>query len=286
MRVFQRIREAKPPRLYVVADGPKSTEEDEACKAVRKIFERKVDWDCQVEKVYSSTNLGLAKRVQTGLDHVFSKEKKAIILEDDTLPDTSFFGFCDELLEKYEDDHRISHISGCNFQPRASNPDHSYCFCSIYSIWGWATWARSWNYFDLGMKDWKDQEKDNFLDHWFHSRRHKKGMRKMFDLHCNNKDPWTWDYQWVYSCLRNGGLSIMPSSNLVSNIGIGPEGTNTYTAKAVKMFPDKLGKVVKPLKHPQIHRDLGFEKRYYSMEKPPILLSLKNYLKNIVRINS
>ena len=83
----------------MVADGPKSTEEDEACKAVRKIFERKVDWDCQVEKVYSSTNLGLAKRVQTGLDPRFSKEKKAIILEDDTLPDTSFFGFCDELLE-------------------------------------------------------------------------------------------------------------------------------------------------------------------------------------------
>jgi len=136
------------------------------------------------------------------------------------------------------------------------------------------------------MKDWKNEDKEHFLRHWFLSRRHRKGMRRMFDLHCENKDPWTWDYQWVYSCLKSGGLSVMPSKNLVSNIGIGPDGTNTVTPNKVSMFPEKIDQAARPLAHPEVSRDLDFEKRYYSLDRPPLLGSLKNYLKSMIRMNS
>lgn len=284
-KVFEAIRQAQPPRLYLIADGPKSPELEPNCLEVRKIVETGIDWNCELISVYSDTNLGLAKRVQTGLDHVFSKEKAAIVLEDDTLPDNSFFSFCENLLSKYEHDERIVHISGCNLHPEAFHGNSSYCFSSIINVWGWATWARSWRNFDLEMKDWKKENKKRFLKHWFPSNKHKNGMHRMFDLHCENKDPWTWDYQWVYSCLKNRGLSVMPSSNLVSNIGIGPDATNTISTEKIEMFPQKINQIFYPLIHPEVSRNIEFEKGYYSMESPKLFSSLRNYLKKLFGIS-
>ena len=220
-KVFRLIHYYKPNKLYLVADGPKTIDENNKCSEVRNFVENNIAWDCELIKVYSDTNLGCAKRVQTGLDYVFKNEKKAIILEDDTLPDPSFFNFCDELLERYKDDNRVAHISGCNLHSNAVNFKESYCFCSIVNIWGWATWKRAWKNYDINMLSWHNEKKNSFIEHWITCKEQRQGTHKMFDLHCKNDDPWTWDYQWTYACWKMNGLSIVPASNLVSNIGIG-----------------------------------------------------------------
>ncbi|MFM6245941.1 MAG: FkbM family methyltransferase, partial [Dolichospermum sp.] len=114
-RVFQKISEAKPPKLLVIADGPRIDKvgEEQKCAATRAIIDQ-VDWECQVLTNYSDINLGCRKRIYTGLDWVFSQVEEAIILEDDCLPDSSFFRFCEELLEKYRDHPRIMLVCGQN----------------------------------------------------------------------------------------------------------------------------------------------------------------------------
>ena len=276
-KVFEAIRQARPPRLYLIADGPKTPDLDSKCREVRQIVENGIDWYCELRPVYSDINLGLAKRVQTGLNHVFSHEKEAIILEDDTLPDISFFNFCEELLLKYESEKKISHISGCNFHSEifSSHHPYSYFFSSIINIWGWATWRRCWQTFDLSMDSWNNENKNEFLDNWCINSEQKKGMKQMFDLHCQNNDPWTWDYQWIYSCWKTNGLSITPIKNLVSNIGIGPNATHTVSEKLVPRFPKKIENISFPLRHSPITRDLILEKKYINKSRTPFSIKIK-----------
>ena len=280
-RVFERIRKAKPPRLYLIADGPKDRDQFSICKEVRRIVEEGIDWKCELHKIYSDKNLGCAKRAQTGLDSVFELEDQAIILEDDTLPDHSFFQFCEELLIKFKSEETVFHISGMNLFPQIFTNENSYCFTSIINMWGWATWARAWKHYDLRMRDWEKETKRNeFLNKWCLTKSLKKGMGKMFDLHCNNDDPWTWDYQWFYACWRNNGLGVLSSKNIVSNIGIGPAATHTVTDIPIELLPEKLGSQIFPLRHPDgIKRDFSIEKKYKKLDQTPKLRLLKNFLK-------
>ena len=170
-KVFKLIHDYKPNKLYLIADGPKVIEDNNKCSEVRNFVENNIDWDCELIKVYSDTNLGCAKRVQTGLDYVFENEEMTIILEDDTLPDLSFFNFCEELLERYKDDKRVAHISGCNLHVNAVNFKESYCFSSIVNIWGWATWKRAWINYDIKMPSWDNEDKESFLSHWCQDRK-------------------------------------------------------------------------------------------------------------------
>ena len=156
-KVFDVIRQVKPVTLYLIADGPKTEIDHSKCKCVRNYIEENINWPCNFIKVYSDINTGLAKRISTGLDIVFSNEKTAIILEDDTLPDISFFDFCEALLKYYRNDQNIGHISGCTEYPHASRSNCSYSISSIINICGWATWKRAWKHFDLNMPSWKEQ---------------------------------------------------------------------------------------------------------------------------------
>lgn len=285
-RVFQKIKSVKPHKLYLVADGPKTPKEINSSTLVRSYLEENIDWECKVTKIYSGTNLGLAKRVQTGLDEVFTMEESAIIIEDDTLPTSSFFLFCDELLLKYKNDKRIAHISGCNLHPKAFMSNSSYCFSSIINIWGWATWARAWKHFDMQMPSWENKNKNQFLKKWCKSRSREtqKQTRKMFDLHCKNEEPWAWSYQWIYCCWHQKGLSIMPSKNLVANIGFGRDATNTKSSTPIDLYPAQLQSMNFPLLHPAFEQNHDFEKRYSQMERLPIPRKLKTRLSSLLRI--
>ena len=154
-RVFEAIRQAKPPKLLVVADGPRPDRPDdvEKCKAARAIIDR-VDWACEVLTNYSDLNLGCGKRPATGITWVFEQVEEAIIFEDDCLPHPSFFRFCEELLNYYRHDERIMVISGNNFQFGRNRTDDSYYFSRYNHIWGWASWRRAWEYFDYDLKLW------------------------------------------------------------------------------------------------------------------------------------
>ena len=285
VKVLDTIKKVKPNKLYLIADGPKTDGEIVQCQKTRKAVENKIDWNCEIEKIYSDTNLGCAHRVKTGIDAIFTKEDRVIILEDDTLPNISFFKFCEFCLNQYEDDESIYHISGCNFFPKSNSDRSSYYFTSIVNIWGWATWARAWEKYDIEMKSWQSQDKDAFLKHWCTTKQQLKDTRNMFDLHCKNLDPWTWDYQWVYSCWSNNGLSIMPVQNLVQNLGIGPNSTHTKYPIQQKPYPARMEELTFPLTNNSNTRDLEFERNYYNNTKLSILRKIKDFLKNVHRLS-
>ena len=278
-KVVDAIKSYSPTRLYIVADGPKDECESYLCKQVRDITENAVTWDCELVKLYSDKNLGCAKRVETGLNHIFDKEEMAIILEDDTLPNSSFFEYCTQLLLLYRFDDRIYHISGCNLYQRKSKSNFSYYFSSIVNIWGWATWKRCWHTYDINMSNWQETKKDKFLKKWC-SAENITGTKEMFDLHCNNNDPWTWDYQWTFNCWYNDGLAVTPKYNLVSNIGIGPDATHTTNKNLIPAFPKIIEEMTFPLIHPEVNRNFDLETDYFNKSKPSIYRQLKNKIKN------
>lgn len=282
LRVLNVIKKAKPQTFYLIADGPKSENDKSECNYIRKYIESNVDWPCNFIKIYSDINTGLAKRISTGLDIVFSNEESAIILEDDTLPEISFFRFCENLLNFYQNDNYIGHISGCNHYTHASNSNYSYSISSIINIWGWATWKRAWKHFDINMPSWNEIDQKEFLKIWFNDSLMRKGMAKMFDLHCLNDDPWAWSYQWTYACCSNNLLSIMPRVNLVSNLGIGPGGTNTISNFKVDAYPPIVKGIEKDIIHPEHKRDYEFEKKYYKYSRVPISRKIKNFIKQFI----
>lgn len=144
-KAFDEIKKVKPAQLYIISDGPRNKKEQVLVDESRKIIEQ-VDWPCVIHKKFSENNLGCKISVSTGLDWVFSQVEKAIILEDDCVPDLSFFRFCEQLLIQYENNKQVMMISGDNFFK--THAEFSYDFCHHSLIWGWATWRRAWRLYE------------------------------------------------------------------------------------------------------------------------------------------
>ena len=255
-QVFNAIRNAKPTKLMVVADGPRleQPEDIEKCKAAREIIKR-VDWNCEVSINYSDVNLGCKKRVASGLDWVFNTVEEAIILEDDCLPHHTFFRFCEELLEYYRHDNRIAVISGANFQFGRKRTDYSYYFSRYNHCWGWATWRRSWQYFDFNMQLWPELRDGNWLHDILEDSRLVPYWTRIFQSTYEGSIN-SWAYRWTFSCWVQSQISILANVNLISNIGFGKEGTNTkkINKKLSSMHTESINF---PLKHPlYVIRDL------------------------------
>ncbi len=250
-RVFEAIRRAQPPQLLIVADGPRADRPGEAekCAATRAVVER-VDWDCDVRRRFSDVNLGCGPGVAGGLDWVFAQAERAIVLEDDCLPDPTFFAFCEELLERYADDERVMNVLGSNFRALYAPPTgrDSYRFSQFHVPWGWATWRRAWRFYDVRAARWPEAEAENWLDGLFRDPRDARYWEQTFaSVHGKDRSH-TWDHQWMFACWRQSGLSVVPDVHLVSNIGFGPEATHTtgYTVGA----DAPTGAMRFPLRHP------------------------------------
>ena len=226
-RVFAAIRQARPARLYVAADGPRKDREGEAerCAEARRVA-TDVDWPCEVFTLFRDENLGCRRAVSGAVTWFFEQEEEGVILEDDCLPDPSFFPFCTTLLERYRDNPRIMCITGNNFQHDMGGWPHSYYYSIHNHIWGWASWRRAWNHYDAELDGFENaaarlllrrlSRVPGFVDYW--SAIFERAKRGEID---------TWDYQWAWSCWANGGLTCTPRTNLVSNIGFGPSATHT-----------------------------------------------------------
>ncbi|MDX2254017.1 MAG: glycosyltransferase family 2 protein [Pseudanabaenaceae cyanobacterium bins.39] len=249
-RVVARILESKPSQVFLIADAPKSGDHMDRfkCESVRQFLEN-TNWSCQVFKNYAETNLGSKKRISTGLDWVFSQVESAIILEDDCLADPSFFPFCEELLEKYRDDQRIFAISGNNFQDGRRRTNHSYYYSIYNHCWGWATWRRAWQYYDVEMKLWETIRNGDWLDDILQHKNAAKYWRYKFQQTYAGKFN-TWDYQWTLSCWLQSGLTILPNQNLVSNIGFDSEASTHTKNKNSPLANIPTETMQFPLKHP------------------------------------
>jgi hypothetical protein len=225
--VFEEIRKAKPAKFLIIADGPRGNRagEREKCEQTRAIVE-KIDWECEVLRNYSDINMGCKNRVSSGLDWVFENVEESIILEDDCLPEPSFFRYCQELLERYRDDKRVMVISGDNMLFDKNNQEYSYYFTKYVHIWGWATWRRAWNMYDVKIKLWPEIKGKGLLEDTV-DKFNLIEWEKNFDrVYANQFD--TWDHQWVLTIWIQSGLSIAPGKNLISNIGFCENATHTF----------------------------------------------------------
>lgn len=266
-RVFAAIAAAKPPKLLVIGDGarPHRPAEADTVAAVRRIVER-VDWDCEVLTNFSPTNLGCKLRVSSGLSWVFEQVEEAIVLEDDCLPDPSFFRFCQELLERYRGDLRIGMISGANFQFGRGRLDASYFFSKYSMIWGWASWRDRWlPSYDVAIERWPRSGDDKLLKRAMGSAYEAAYWRKIFDrIHRGEID--TWDYQWFFANFLAGRLGIVPAANLISNIGYGNNATHTTNAES-SLANMAVTPMTFPLRHPggDVIADEARDRRTFDM---------------------
>jgi hypothetical protein len=210
-----------------VQDGPRLNHPDDQrlCAEVREIV-TSIRWPCQAQGLFAEKNMGCALRVHSGLDEVFSMEEQAIILEDDCIPDPSFFPYCDELLTRYADDKRIMAISGDNFHYGFVKQAYSYYFSRYFHGWGWATWRRAWQLQRWGMSHWPELRREGWLQANLTNSAEVSHWTRVFDIvHAGSID--IWDYEFVYTMWQQNGLTILPSHNLVSNIGFGEDATHT-----------------------------------------------------------
>jgi hypothetical protein len=265
-QVFEAIRQAKPPRLYVAADGPRTNKAGEAerCALTREIATA-VDWECEVKTLFRDQNLGCGVAPANAIDWFFENEEEGIILEDDCLPHQSFFWYCQELLDKYRHDTRVMHITGTNFHKGwQRDPDYSYYFSAIGLGWGWASWRRAWAYYDFNINHFPEVVKKNYLDGFFFKKDATTWLlNSLKETHEKTGDISWWDFQWDFIRYTQSGLAIVPNSNLIENIGIGEDATHTVKAD------DKLRNPVTtpmsfPLRHPGfVIRDHQSDERYF-----------------------
>ena len=249
-KVFDVIRRQKPKYLFVAADGPRKGKPDEVekCQQVREII-KQVDWDCEMKTLFREENLGCKLAISSAITWFFENVEQGIILEDDCLPDLSFFPYCEELLDKYKDDSRIGHISGNNFLQGIIDEGLSYDFCSCAHIWGWATWSRVWKSFDLNLPLWEEQ-KDKRSSLFFSKWEEIYFSSFISDALASRNNLSVWDTQYWFTLRFQNQLSVYPAVNLVTNIGLGdPNATHTNRKKERHLIPASA--ISFPLKHPQ-----------------------------------
>ncbi len=248
-RVFAAVAAARPSRLLLIADGPRTNRPGEAerCVEVKKIVSA-VDWPCQVETNYVSENMGPRRRIISGIDWVFSRVEEAIILEHDCLPDASFFPYCAELLERYRHQPQIGCITGFNPLEKNFPFRYSYYYSMVAMLWGWATWRRVWQQYDEHLSTWPRVKEDGLLHLLFPNKRVIAYWTWIFDRMYDGTGPSTWDYQLAYTCWTRNWLSILPRRNLVQYIGFGPQAVHTTVSDSVLAVP--AGAISFPLDHP------------------------------------
>jgi hypothetical protein len=252
---FEAIRGARPSRLLLVADGPRTTHAtDEArCATVRTIVSD-VDWPCEVLTEFAEQNLGCRRRMASGIDWVFANVEDAVILEDDCLPSPEFFTFTSELLERYRDEPSVMHISGSRLTHPSYRPEYSYYFSRKFNIWGWATWRRAWCFYDRDLQAWPEFRDNGWPEALSGNPAEAAGIRGALDAVYNGRMD-TWDWQWFFTCWCRGGLSVDPAVNLVSNVGFG-HADATHTTRKTRDANRQLEKLG-PLRHPPfLVRDL------------------------------
>lgn len=281
-QVFEAIRQAKPPRLYIAADGPRDSRpgEDEKVKTVRDYVMEHIDWACEVKALFREKNLGCKYAVSGNITWFFENEEMGIILEDDCLPCQSFFWFCEELLNKYREDERVWQICGSDYVGGtvANNWGASYRFSKYGPIWGWASWRRAWKYYDSDLKNWCLMSQKQIISSAYTDKQERSARLILGNqLHKGEID--TWDFQWGFAKNYNSALSIIPLGNMIINIGLGLDAT--HTTNVDKRMPKNFFEQSFPLIHPTfILTNAKLDQKYRKLFViQPLLLRIKIIIK-------
>ncbi len=232
-QVFNEIRKVKPKYLYVAGDGPRPHKPDDSknCSEARSVVDL-IDWDCEVKTLFQPNNLGCGVACSTAINWFFEQVEEGIILEDDCLPASGFFTFCESMLERYRDNEDVFHISGNNFQMGRNRGEGSYYFSKYTGTWGWATWKRAWNHYQFNMENFENFVNQGKLEKVVQSKGEKEYWMRMFKLTEMMRID-TWDYQWTFTVWDQEALAIFPNTNLVKNIGFMENATHTFDPESL-----------------------------------------------------
>ncbi|MDY0386290.1 MAG: hypothetical protein RBT65_04005 [Methanolobus sp.] len=284
-KTFEEIKKTKPLKLYIASDGSRKNISNESLiiNTVRNYVLDNIDWNCEVKTLFHEENLGCKIAVSSAIEWLFSNEEMGIILEDDCLPSFSFFLFCDNLLKEYKDDSRIMMISGTNLATSWKTKENDYFYSRLGTMWGWATWKRAWKEYDEDMKQWKYVRNSSIYNSMFGSKEEFKKNTRIYEQTYEGLID-TWDYQWVFARQIHSGLTIVPSRNLISNIGFGNNATHTLnkysTGSNLKRFdlsfPLKINSIL--VADNDYDRFLTSKKSYTIKS---LLFALSNKIKNI-----
>jgi len=280
-KVFAEIKKTRPKTLFIAADGPRHDRngEKEKCEKIRNYVINNIDWDCEIKTLFRERNLGCKLAVSSALDWFFTHVSQGIIMEDDCLPDQSFFPYCKELLKVYQDNEKIFMISGNNFLLNRQTDRASYYFSRLTHVWGWASWRRAWETYDISIKDYPEFIENKIIEKIWRSQNVREYWIQCFNMVYENKLD-TWDYQWTFNIWKHDGVCIAPRVNLVSNIGYGSEETHGSSKKS-KALDRPLEVMNFPLIHPETltvdQASDDFENNYYFLRG----FSLKKGLKKI-----
>lgn len=252
--LFHMIREIEPKTLFIVSDGARSghPEDPELVSRCRQIVEA-VNWDCEVNRDYAEVNLGLKKRIVSGLNLVFNRVPEAIILEDDCIPSRDFFTFCAELLERYRSDRRIFSIGGHIWEFPDQDRGESYLFSRYFSPWGWATWADRWDVVDPDMRAWGGLRGTDWLQKYLDSPMETVYWQQVFDMVSSGTGPLSqvWDFAAQLSIWQSHMLTIRPTRNLIHNLGFSPDATHTKRENTL-ISQRSARRLDWPIAHPEI----------------------------------
>lgn len=283
-RVFEEIRKAQPPRLYIAADGSRANRpgEKELCEKTRAIVQ-KVDWDCEIKTLFRDENLGCGKAVSQAITWFFDNEPEGIILEDDILPHPDFFPYCDELLDRYRDNPEIGIIAGHNNIYGGLKADSSYCFITVPHIWGWATWKKEWDNYKYNVGDLSIIDLINSLKELGYNRPQQNYWKEKYWIMKDFLTD-TWDYQWVMSLLLHKKLSVTPYKSLTKNIGFSEDATHTCNGPVEEM--SLIVSPIYPITHPsniKIDREAEYMEIYDNSRYRSTISYLKFRIKLILK---
>ncbi len=283
-QVFEAIRQAKPQRLFIAADGPREgvNTDAENCRRTREVV-NKVDWECEVETLFRDVNSGgSGPGISSAVNWFFGQVDEGMILEDDCVPNLSFFYFCQEMLRKYRNDQRVMHVSGSNFRFGDRVGDGTYYFSKVVNVWGWATWKRAWSIFDYDMESFPQFVEQRLIESIYASEKIQKEYIRTFGNAYDNT--WKcWDRRWMFAVYINNGLSVVPNHNLVANIGFGAEASAEYYEDdlAINMPTQKIEEIT----HPPFmvpHRKVDEHYHLEVFTHPPLAKRMRRKISKII----
>lgn len=251
-QVMEKVRQARPPILFGISDGAKAghPEIQKGVEDSRRVFREAVDWPCRWELLERTRNFGSYLSVSRGLDWVFERVGETIVLEDDTVPDSTFFRFTAELLEKYRDDPKVGAVCGSNYDDSKDWPGRaSYRFSRYHHSWGWGTWKRAWKFFDRKeelLAEVPSLRRENWLRL---SRKEWAYWERCFQRTYARKLD-SWDYRWTLSLWKHHMACIIPKVNLVRNIGFDAQATHTVEHDFAKLTMHEIQPMTFPLNPP------------------------------------
>ena len=268
-QVFDEVKKARPSRLFLFQDGPRGEKDMAGIEACRQIVsDEQIDWECEVHRNYQEKNLGCMTAGFTSHRWAFTLAEKCIVLEDDVVPSQSFFPFCKEMLDRYENDERITMVAGYNMDEVTTDAAYDYFFTSAFSIWGWASWRRVVSQWDEHYTFLDNPYALRQLEDLIRERKLKRDFIRTCRLHRDSGKPQFETIFWSWMMLNNG-LSVMPAKNLINNVGASNVSTHysafkTQTRGIRRLFTMKRLELDFPLRHPAyITDDVAYLRRMY-----------------------